>query len=390
MVKKRGDDDSENIDELRKEWEVPSAQGASESQASYRVYSTGFLMLDCAIGERDPIKGNLGIPERTIVEGFGRNQSLKTSLYEHLAKNILLDDPENRVIILYAEESDLDRWESIGVTPEMKERITVLGCSEGEDVILHLAEKNLDRIKLAVRDPRVKLVVIDSIKGLCMAKQLYGKKGEITSLEDNEQLALRAKLIGEFIRDFKQLNKRAILYMTNQVGDRLQLSPMDLIVNPQFTVQTPGGRAKEFECQLRIQNETRPIYSEKEHPLTGKRILRGWELSSRLVKNKFCRSSGNRVATANFYFNPPGFSKVESLINIAEYLTKLNVMPETVQVKKAHGGNWTIGSHKCKTREVKPFLLENQDIALSIEKEIYNHADDLYSILEDESDDDIL
>ena len=282
-----------------------------EHQSNYRVYSTGCLMLDCAIGEKDPKTQIKGIPERTIVEGFGRTASCKSALYEQLAKNILLADPENIVIVLYTEESDLDRWNSIGVTEEQQERIITLGCSEGKDVMLHLAEKNLDRIKVAVQDPRVKLVVIDSIKGLCMAKQLYSKNGEISALEDGEQLALRAKLIGEFIRDFKQLNKRAILYMTNQTSDKIQLSPSDLIVNPQFTVQTPGGRAKEFESQLRFQQETRPIYFENKHELTGKSILRGWEVSIRIIKNKFCRSTGNRVAVANFYFSTPGFNRLQ-------------------------------------------------------------------------------
>ena len=353
---------------------------AYDRQANYRVYSTGCLMLDAAIGERDPKTGVKGIPERTILENFGRTASLKSGMGEQLARNILRDDPDNIVIVLYTEESDLDRWTSIGVSEEEQERIIVLGCSEGEDVMLHLAEKNLDRVKIAVQDPRVKLVIIDSLKGLCLAKQLYSKKGEIAALEDSEQLALRAKLIGEFIRDFKQLNKKAILYMTNQTSDRIQLSPHDHIINPQFTIQTPGGRAKEFECHIRMQSETRPIYHEVEHELTGKKVLKGWELSVRLVKNKFCRSTGNRVAVSNFYFNPPGFSRLQEIIVLSTYLTKIGSFPEDLRVEKLHGGRWRLpGLETSKyTKEIKPYFEAHPEYLDLMEKAILDNSEELF------------
>lgn len=305
--------------------------------------------------------------------------------YEQLVKNVIQDDPENIVIILYTEESDLDRWESIGVTEEERERIIVLGCTEGQDVMLHLAEKNLDRIKIAVQDARVKLVVIDSLKGLCLAKQLYGKKGEITALEDGEQLAIRAKLIGEFIRDFKQLNKKAILYMTNQTSDKIQLNPYDNIQNPQFTIQTPGGRAKEFECQLRLQQETRPIFVDKEHELTGKKILIGWELSTRLVKNKFCRSTGNRVAVANFYFNPPGFSRLQQVITLSLYLSKIGKFPEELKLSKTLNGRWTIpGSEgSLLNRELKDYFEAHPELIDKLEKAIMDNSEDLFKSTEE-------
>lgn len=365
-----------------------SLKEATTKQANYRVYSTGSLMQDAAIGEIDPITGKKGIPQRTILENFGRNASLKTAQYEQLTKNIIQDDPENIAIILYTEESDLDRWSSIGITEEEKDRIIVLGCSEGEDVMLHLAEKNLDRIKIAVQDSRVKLVVIDSLKGLCMAKQLYTKKGEITMLEDSEQLALRAKLIGEFIRDFKQLNKKAILYMTNQVSDRISLNPFDHIQNPQFTIQTPGGRAKEFECQLRIQSETRPIYLEKEHELTGKKILIGWELSTRLVKNKFCRSTGNRVAITNFYFSPPGFNKLQEIMILSQYLSKIDKFPLDLRVAKTLNGRWTVPGtdNTILTKELRTYFTNNPDQLAKLEIAILENSEDLFKPSEDSNE----
>lgn len=390
MVKKK--DPSEGFDfseysENDKVFEsLPEVKGR---QAKYRVYSTGCLMTDCAIGEIDPIMGNKGIPERTICEVYGRTASLKSNSAERLAKSVLESDPTNLVLIVYTEDSDLDRWNSIGVTDEMQERIIVLGCSDGKDVMLHLAEKNLDRVKIAVQDPRVKLVIIDSIKGLCTAKQLYTKKGEITALEDSEQLALRAKLIGEFIRDFKQLHKCAILYMTNQVSDKLSLSPADMYVNPQFTEQTPGGRAKEFECQLRIKHETRPIYYEAKHPLTDKLILRGWELTCRIIKNKFCRSTGNRVSIANFYFNPAGFNKIQEILTLGMYLSKIEKFPEDKKISKSVNGRWTLpkAATSVFAKDIRKHFADNPGLLEELEKAILENSEYIFAAPEEEEGD---
>ena len=188
-------------------------------------------MLDCAIGEKDPINGNGGIPERSIVEIFGKNQCGKTLTSEYLMKSVLEADEDNHVIVLYAEEPDMDRLDSLGID---KDRLHVLGCFEDEDTKLQTAEKHLEVIKRAVQDESVKLIVIDSLKALCSMKQIYTKKGDIKELEDDEQMAIRAKLVGEFIRDFSHLNKKAILFMTNQVSDQIGIS---YEVGPEFRSQ---------------------------------------------------------------------------------------------------------------------------------------------------------
>ncbi len=70
-----------DFDEFAESEGINNAKKLAEQQANYRVYSTGSLMLDCAIGEKDPLNGNGGIPERTIVEVFGKNQSLKSRAF---------------------------------------------------------------------------------------------------------------------------------------------------------------------------------------------------------------------------------------------------------------------------------------------------------------------
>ena len=352
-------------------------------QANYRVYSTGCLMLDCAIGEADPIKGNMGVPQRTIMEVFGRNQSNKTALFEQLTKNILLDNPENVVFWFYSEESDMDRWESIGVTKEMQKRVFSLGCFEGEQNFIDTAEKQLDRIKKAVQDPRVKLVVIDSIKAMCSARMVYDENGKEKSLADGYRVAMRASLMTEFIREFKIHNKRAILGMTNQEMDVLKLTPQDMHSNPQLTFQTPGGRTMEFECQLRIRSVTTPLET-AEHELTKKKLVYGWDNSFKVIKNKFCKSSTGRVAVGQFLFEPPGFNRVGAALTLGGYLTTKGLISPELGVVKGGGGYWTLVGQQVRGEDSAIELLaENEGLVESLESQVYLHADKLFKFIAD-------
>lgn len=241
-----------------------------------------------------------------------------------------------------------------------------------------MAERQLEVIKRAVQHESVKLVVIDSIKALCSIKQLYTKKGSIRELEDDEQMALRAKLLGEFIRDFANLNKKAILLMVNQVSDQIGIS---FEVGPEFRIKTPGGRYKEYMSQLRIEASTRPIYTEKEHPLSGKRLLLGWEVWYRLVKNKFSKKSGNRVAMSEFYFETAAFRKSAEIFNCAEYLGL---------IQKSGGGYVTIGENKIRSEEKAiKFLDENPEIRDDLEKKVLERSEELFQ-LKGNDDEDIL
>ncbi len=279
-------------------------------------------------------------------------------------KSVLDEDPDNHAIVIYSEEPDMGRIEAMGVDFD---RLHVLGCYEDEETKLQTAEKHLELVKRAVQDESVKLVVIDSLKALCSTKQLYTKKGDIKDLEDDEQIAIRAKMIGEFVRDFVHHNKKAILFMTNQVSDQIGIS---YEIGPEFRTKTPGGRYKEYMAQLRIEASTRPIYSEKEHPLTGKRLLLGWEACYRLVKNKFSKSSGNRVAVSEFMFDPPGFRRESEILNCADYLGL---------IQKGGGGFYTIKDNKIRGIDAAiKFLKTNPKISKELELEILNRSEELF------------
>lgn len=379
MAKKKASASSEfNFDDFAADGKLKTAADIGLEQANYRVYSTNCLMLDCAIGEADPIKGNMGVPQRTIMEVFGRNQSLKTSLAEQLTKNILLDDEDNIVIWFYSEESDMDRWETIGVTKEMQKRIYTLGCFEGDENFIEAAEKQLDRINIAVKDPRVKLVVVDSIKSMCAARQVLDDTGHDKSLGEPTKVAFRASLVQSFIAGFKANNKRAILYMTNQEMDNLKLSMSDNHSNPKYTYQTPGGRTMEFECQLRIRSVTKPLETEV-HVLSGEKLVYGWQNIFRVIKNKFCKLSTGRVAVGEFLFSPAGFNRVAAILALGGYLTDRGYVSEDKGIKKGGGGFYTLVGEQVRGEPAARDLLATRPEMMDfLESEVYANAEHLF------------
>lgn len=337
-------------------------------QSHYRAYSTGCITLDLAIGQKDPLTGLPGIPEKAIVEIFGRNASCKSATTEGLIKSVLDADPENLVVSVFSEEPDYDRMVSRGIDLD---RLIPLECYGREDIIIQTAEANLDIAKKAVTDPAVKLVVIDSIKSLCSVKQYYQKDGEVRELDNEEQLAIRAKLIGNFIDQFKMANRNAILMMTNQVSDRIIMGTQGLYQNPRFTFQTPGGRHKEYECNIRIETVVDPLESEETHALTEQKVLYGWNVSYRVMKNKYLAGTGNRVAKAQFLFNPAGFNRSLEVLNIASYLGIIDRSHSWYTIE----GNTIQGAEKAVA-----FLNERPDLIEAYSKEMLERQDEIFGM----------
>lgn len=298
-----------------------------------------------------------------------------SALMESLMKNVLDDDPENLVYCIFGEEPETERMEALGIDLD---RVIALFCYEDGEVKKQLAERHMEATKQAVQDPRVKLVVIDSLKSLCSVKQLYTDKGEIHELDMKEQLGIKAKMITDYIRDFKQLNKRAILFMVNQLSDRIEIGPYAHLQNPRYTPETPGGRGKEFECTLRIQNQVSPLESTKPHPLTQSKILLGWEVNFRLVKNKYSNKSAGRTAKSEFYFDPPGFSSEKEIFNIAEYL---GIIP------KISARIYQIGDQKLNGKKAAiAAFRQNKALVDKVAGEVHARGEELFTIPEDDEE----
>ena len=372
MARKKNKGDDDNIIELfTQSDEIKTIKNLQERQQSYRVYSTGSLFLDCALGKKDPIHGNGGIQARSVVECCGPPATLKTALSDQLAKSVLLDDPTNYVVALYSEESDVSRLDGIGFTDEMKSRMLTLYIDPDEEVKTQVAERQLDKIRTLIRDPRVKLVIIDSIKALCSVHQLFDSKGNMRDSEKTEKMAARAVMVGEFVRDFTMYNKEAILFMTNQISDSIQTG-FSFPINPQFNVRTPGGYAKDYYCNIRMKSQVRPIYTQTEHPLTGKKLLLGWEVSYNIFKNKLINQSGNRVANSKFYYDPAGFDLASDILFAAQYL-------ELPEVKKGGAGWWEVCGERVRSEEgAIEFLKSNKEAAKQLERIIVSRSRELF------------
>lgn len=372
MAKKKssaGADCEFSFEDFAREQGLSNLERLEKQQQTYRCYSTGSFMLDLAIGEKCSVTGLPGIPERAIVEMFGVNQSLKTATAEALMKNILDADPENLVVCIYGEEPDVDRMLAVGID---KNRVIPLYAYESDAVKDNVAENHLELAKLAVQDPKVKMVLIDSVKSLCSVNQVL-KDGKPLDLNgQKEALAARANMMTRFILNFKQFNKRAILFMTNQTSDRIATSPFDFVQNPTFNVMTPGGRGMEFECTLRIRNEARPIWSPTAHKLTEEKLLLGWEVAYKIIKNKYSKRTAYRVAHSDFMFYPPGFQRAKEVLNCAEFLGI---------VKKTGPAIYVIGNQKIQghAKAVK-YLEENPSVRMELEHEVVQRSEEVYSL----------
>jgi hypothetical protein len=166
--------------------------------------------------------------------------------------------------------------------------------------------------------------------------------------------------------------------MTNQMSEKIARGPWDNPQNPQYNIRTPGGTAMEFEAHIRIHAQCRPILSKNKHPLTGKELLIGWEVCYRLVKNKFSKKTGNRVANSDFYFDPPGFRRATEIFNVAEFLGIIQRTGTSI---------YLIGKDKIRGRDAAlEFLHSKPELCKKLEAEIIERAEEVFSDIEGEED----
>ena len=256
--------------DLQKEIDSVSLSQAIEIQAKRRVYTTGSIGLDAALNKQDPLKFNGGLPELAIVETYGRPGVRKSNFWEYIAFEILEDDPTNIVVFLYTEDPDTERLRKEitkrGIDPA---RFQVLGLFNPAfpEAKNQLAEKQLYNLVLASSHPNVKLIVIDSLKALVSTTQMYEKGGEksqkIKPFEEDE-MAIRAKLMEKLFNRLLFQRRSAILGMTNQMTDKIPSLADRFAVGSNDYDKTPCGRRKEFLSVVRIHIQGSPLYEEKE------------------------------------------------------------------------------------------------------------------------------
>ena len=196
--------------------------------------STGILAVDLATA---PHRGGGGIPRGRLIELFGPYQSGKTTLalsivreFQRQNLDVTIFEPENSYNPEYAKIFGVDN-----------KKITFNQDNVGEDVF--------DAIEAFVANNVTDLILLDSLPALSSTEIL-------TSDMKDDDVASDARMNAKAWKKLKGLLNRTntTLLMINQMRDK-----PGVMYGKSET--TPGGRAKNFWCDMRIRvRAKKPFY----------------------------------------------------------------------------------------------------------------------------------
>ena len=287
--------------------------------------STGSLGLDMALGIG-------GLPRGRIVEIFGPESSGKTTLALHVAAEA---QKQNGVVAFVDAEHALD--------PSYARK---LGVDVNELLVSQpdTGEQALEIADTLVRSGAVDVLVVDSVAALTPRAELEGEMGD-------SHVGLQARLMSQALRKLTgSISKsHCMVVFINQI--RMKIGVM--YGSPETTT---GGNALKFYASVRLDiRRTGQIKDKDEIVGNATRV--------KVVKNKVA----------------PPFKQVEFDIMYGEGISKrgelLDLGVKASVVEKA--GSWfsydsqRIGQGR---ENAKRFLLENPDVAQSIETAIRKNA----------------
>lgn len=391
---------------LQSEIQSVTLQQGLVIQRARRVYPTGCVGVDVATGKKDPIKGNGGFPELTVAELYGPTGVRKSNFAEQLGFNILEDDPENIVVFLYTEDPDLERLHRECIKRGLPldtigNRFQILGLYNPEtpDAKLQTAERRLMDLVIASRYDNVKLIVIDSLKALVSVTQMFKKAGAKKKADDDdddekkvetapqagkktgeqikpfedEEVAIRAKLMEKLFNRILFQRRSAILLMTNQLTEKIP-NVMDRFKIQTGQDRTPAGTMKEFLSMIRIFVQGKPLYEEEklkigadkdsEHcPQAG--ILQFYKIK----KNRWGRP--NIKVVVPFDFNTGDYDRSLEVLTIGTHLGLI----------RKGGSNFYFGEDRCPSKNAAlEYLDAHPDVREAIYLKIIEYGPQLYQI----------
>ena len=205
------------------------------------------------------------------------------------------------------------------------------------------AEQALEIAEYLVPSGAVDVVVVDSVAALVPRAELEGDMGD-------SHMGLQARIMSQALRKLSAAINRShtSVVFINQLREKIGV----VFGNPEVT---PGGRALKFYSSVRI--DLRRIDSIKQ----GSEVM-GNRVRARVVKNKVAPPF--RTAEFDIMFKK-GISKEGDILDLA---TNLEI------VRKA-GAFYSHGETRLgQGREAaKQYLAENKDLAIEIEKHIWNN-----------------
>lgn len=220
-------------------------------------------LLPTGIASLDELLGG-GIPAGQLTEIYGPYGTGKSTIIYHvLAANSAM----KRVDIGLSKEVNaafVDTEASF-----TKERASVVGVRAKRLALItpDYGEQALDLL-FALIEAGIKMVAIDSLRGLVPAKIL---EGEIS----DDTVAMQARLFAKFFPRYVLLRKRPALVCVNQITSRIGVPSW---ADP-YT--TPGGHAIKHLAYLRLEVKRRKTMKVKDKPV-------GQEVAIKITKSKYC------------------------------------------------------------------------------------------------------
>ena len=282
---------------------------------------TGSIGLDIALGVG-------GVARGRIVEIYGHEGSGKTTLTLHVVAEAqkmggvaAFIDVEHAIDPLYARNIGVDMDSVLISQPDT-------------------AEQALEIAETLIRSGAIDVVVVDSVAALAPSVEIEGEMGDA-------HVGVLPRLMSKALRKLSGVTNRSntTVIFTNQIRQKIGV----MFGNPETT---PGGLALKFHASVRL--EVRRAEALKDGgETTGNRVR------VKVVKNKVAPPFTQVEFDIDF---GKGISKVGDLIDVG-------VDKEIVRKSGAwfYYGEQRLGQGK---ENAKNFLLENNEVRISIDKEI--------------------